>query len=698
MAQDTTVQCQCLYNNLTEESAQILQSDALSVLNVELKQHQKAAIHAMMELETKGYVDAVFKYYSNKEKLLRIETQIGILGDKVGSGKTLIIVSLLIEKPDMIIRPLYYASDLYTTIREVDYNGSNVHTHKPIRINLIIVPKSIHHQWVECFEKQVTNFRYVSIKDASERPNVDRLVDNLRSTAGTADTNNTDVRVLLCNDTTAQYVFDVFGSKNYMFERLIIDEADTIKIGSIVNSNIRTNFTWLVTGTTNGVAYSNKKYIKEIFDRNMGWLPDFITVKNSDDFMSRSMALPKPNRITVQCITPNEINILATHIPKDIMKMINAGNVEQAAKRLNCNIGTADSIYKVIAANYERAINNKTLELEAEQKKKYISRKTDTQGTKGEQIESAQKKKKICQIEKIIELLKKKQAALKKSIFESNGKVCPICMSNINDAQNSSAKIAVVDCCGCKYCFSCITNIIAANGHKCPACMRKITTKKIHVMEAESDTETDDDDDDDDDDDTDDTDLSDSDSDSDLESDQNKDRAQVQARSDVEAKTYRPSSKLDTLQSILTSDKKTERKFLIFADYLDTFDKIRYRLDTLNIKYGVLGGGGKAVQIIEDFKSNKISIIMLNAQNFGAGLNLQCATDIVLYHRFSKRMEEQIIGRGQRMGRDSTLNVYYLCYDNEINGGGVFDGFGDVDDFEDFDYQAYLEMMDDDAV
>ena len=29
-------------------------------------------------------------------------------------------------------------------------------------------------------------------------------------------------------------------------------------------------------------------------------------------------------------------------------------------------------------------------------------------------------------------------------------------------------------------------------------------------------------------------------------------------------------------------------------------------------------------------------------------------------------LEKQIIGRGQRLGRTSTLNVNYLCYQNEL--------------------------------
>ena len=47
--------------------------------------------------------------------------------------------------------------------------------------------------------------------------------------------------------------------------------------------------------------------------------------------------------------------------------------------------------------------------------------------------------------------------------------------------------------------------------------------------------------------------------------------------------------------------------------------------------------------------------------------NLQITTDIIIYHRFDKKTEEQIKGRGQRIGRYTPLNIYYLLHDNEDN-------------------------------
>ena len=41
-------------------------------------------------------------------------------------------------------------------------------------------------------------------------------------------------------------------------------------------------------------------------------------------------------------------------------------------------------------------------------------------------------------------------------------------------------------------------------------------------------------------------------------------------------------------------------------------------------------------------------------------------SDVIIYHRMSKDLETQIIGRAQRPGRTTSLKVHYLCYENEI--------------------------------
>ena len=53
-------------------------------------------------------------------------------------------------------------------------------------------------------------------------------------------------------------------------------------------------------------------------------------------------------------------------------------------------------------------------------------------------------------------------------------------------------------------------------------------------------------------------------------------------------------------------------------------------------------------------------MIFLNSNFNGAGINLQEATDIILYHEMPLNVQNQIIGRANRIGRTEALNVHHL--------------------------------------
>jgi hypothetical protein len=144
--------------------------------------------------------------------------------------------------------------------------------------------------------------------------------------------------------------------------------------------------------------------------------------------------------------------------------------------------------------------------------------------------------------------------------------------------------------------------------------------------------------------------------------------------------------KLDVLLELLES--APDGKFLLFANFPQTFEKIKTELKTKNITCKILKGTTCQVQkTLDDFKDGKIRVIMLNAKFFGAGMNLQIATHVVLYHRFESDLEEQVIGRAQRLGRTDPLNVIYLIHDNE---SGSFDNT--TTKFEEVDYNTWLEQ------
>jgi SNF2 family DNA or RNA helicase len=100
----------------------------------------------------------------------------------------------------------------------------------------------------------------------------------------------------------------------------------------------------------------------------------------------------------------------------------------------------------------------------------------------------------------------------------------------------------------------------------------------------------------------------------------------------------------------------------------------------------LIGSHAVINNIIRKFENGEIKVLMLNASNYGSGLNLQMATDVILYHEMAKELETQVIGRAQRLGRNEPLVVHYLLHENEkcnSNNNLTYEN----EDYQEQDYQ-----------
>ena len=125
-------------------------------------------------------------------------------------------------------------------------------------------------------------------------------------------------------------------------------------------------------------------------------------------------------------------------------------------------------------------------------------------------------------------------------------------------------------------------------------------------------------------------------------------------------------TKLEELKILLKE--KTGNKVLIFSEFDNSFNDARTFLGEEEIGFDKLSGNaGRINNILRRYRdSEDKQVLLLNAKHFGSGLNLQMTTDIIFYHRMSVDMEKQVIGRGQRVGRTCPLKIHYLCYENEM--------------------------------
>jgi SNF2 family DNA or RNA helicase len=220
---------------------------------------------------------------------------------------------------------------------------------------------------------------------------------------------------------------------------------------------------------------------------------------------------------------------------------------------------------------------------------------------------------KIKRLEKTIGNLESRLKAIKTKIKESDEQLCPVCMGDIEGDP------VLLNCCGTMFCLPCLA-FTSKGKHNCMFCMTSIDKKSIHIIKKQN--------------------------------------------SDIKKKKIHVlKNKIEALLEII---ERSTGGVLVFANFHETFEKIKDTISTHKINYDILKGNSIA-KTLDKFNTGKLKVLMLNASHFGAGLNLQSATDIVIYHRFTSEIEEQVIGRAQRIGRKTNLNVYYLIHENEKN-------------------------------
>jgi len=131
--------------------------------------------------------------------------------------------------------------------------------------------------------------------------------------------------------------------------------------------------------------------------------------------------------------------------------------------------------------------------------------------------------------------------------------------------------------------------------------------------------------------------------------------------------------KIDVVKELLSKHKN--KNILIFSEYNCTLDSLENILENINynINYNInskriIGMSDTISKIIKQYKStdeNQINVLLLNSKYCGSGLNLENTDIIILYHKMFYEMENQVIGRAQRLGRTLPLKVYKIYYNSE---------------------------------
>jgi len=599
-----------------------------SDIKIPLKTHQLTLLKKCSELENSSNVSIKLHDTVNNTES-EIKSTFGIIGDIVGSGKTLTILSLIAKQPFLTNKlPKMISKGSITCIE----TSLSVTTVKPY--NIIVVPHTIYKQWASTIEEHTT-LKYFGINN---KKTLEVFKEIFTSEASS---NDFDMPIILVSSTR----FSEFNSltlehwdHSSHYSRYIFDEADILKISGW--QYIDCSFMWFVTSSYKSLL---NPYVRVVWKNSngdtsdlynyddgfnirsregglthSGFIKNYMTniisfpnkykqqlvLRNSDEFVRSAFNLPDYITTTIKCKMPYYLKILDKNVSQDIINHINAGDLKGAIEKVDCAKFNEHDLIKGITRDFEIKLENLQIEFDMKSKMTFSTEKAKDESLQNIHIKMGKIKDKINSIQ---EKLKSSQ-------------MCAICYDDLNNT-------SVSPCCNTKYCFECISTWLHQNKH-CPFCRAKIDFNSLIIV-------TDD-----------------------------------EPKPIIETELLL--NKIDNLKLVIEKQMASPNfKMLIFSEFYNSFEPIETLIKSYGIKYANVMGTtntiNKTLNLYKDTESpDKIDILLLNARYCANGINLENSSDIVLYHSMNKDTTTQIIGRGQRPGRTSQLNVWNLCYENEL--------------------------------
>ena len=597
-----------------------------------LKPHQLACLYKAIYMENVGSI--TYKNNSqnrdvnlrNIPNTIKISTNIGIIGDIVGYGKTLTALSIIAHNPLDKIHinttriHSFHSSKAYNYFTAVSENLNLHNSDNMISSTLIIVPRGpVYVQWEKTL-KESTDLKYIAIDDLNYIKKNLPIFKNNNERAIIDYFNQFDV--VLIKNTTLDRLLNYYNTPVsnirhfiYNWKRIMIDECHDI-INKIEIFNYL--FIWLISGTyfnmcnkISSTSYSQYYNIKDILREDY---INYVLVKCNKEFVKESFKIPPIIEHYHLCKMSKYLRVIKKYINSSILDKINANDISGAIKYLGGKNETEEGIATLICADMNKNLSNKQKEREY---------------TLGLDILEEVKANRIKTIDNEIVIIEGKIKDLTERITEINTKICSICLDNVTHP-------IILECTHI-FCGSCLFNFLnshtynSTNIKKCPDCRAEIkSTENLTAIVTTKD-----------------------------------DNANnIVIPEDNTNKIGKGIlNKEDTLLEILKN--KPDGKFIVFSR-VDVFTKIIKLLVSNNITFAELKGNtSHMMNVLKDFKNGLINVILLTTQYAGYGIDINYATDVIIFHSMAVD-KQQAIGRAQRVGRTNNLIVHNLCFEHEL--------------------------------
>lgn len=474
--------------------------------------------------------------------------------------------------------------------------------------NLLVVPPSLHAQWCEYIKIFSPELRVQSLMYYSD---ITDLFHDARILSS--------FDILITTPSFYRLIAETMKDIKAYFCRVIIDEVDSISFYTEIKMPALT--IWLVSATSELTA--SGAFTQFIKPENC--------IKCDPSFIEKSIRIPTPKVQVHQCyneyidilqslsfcgsgteefgLTKNKKNLFALDFPEFRFKFFTKQICNARDLLSNTFIDHMEEL-KTLYSSIEFSASRAQDPMIREKLFKGVSQVSGQ--LKDGEILTFDRIKGLGEKSKRFEIVKNEML---KIISLTSKKFCPICACGLSE----SPSVKTV-CCNAIYHSKCLgTNNVSLKGVPtvgCPICVSKKTVETVPFLETVT----------------------------------------------LPAVSV---DKYEEFMKIVESERHNENfKLLVFSDFYGTFSSIRTLLEKAGIEYSELSGNqieiGKA---LEGFKFGSKKILLIHSSQYGSGLNLEFSSSIILWHKSDRN--EQLIGRAQRFGRKTQLNIHHLLYTGE---------------------------------
>lgn len=394
--------------------------------------------------------------------------------------------------------------------------------------------------------------------------------------------------------------------------RVFVDEIDSVDF--IFKNGINCcDMLWLVSA-------SFSKNVLERMNIKSSQV-DQLTCKCDDDYVLSCFPLPDYIVTTILCVSTYLDDILYSVLSPMELSAANAYDFSKISNQHIKNVATTEKeAFDYILRDIEITIQNEKNNIEHYEN--LLLEQTDP-------IEIYNLKSLINVSNDNLEQAQKKYEILYERLKSSD--MCLICYDNMNKNR------VISSCCQNTFCETCLSVWYQKN-NTCPYCRCKVEYES-HILLINKES---------------------------IDDDDNIDIEKINVKQKETPQSLHK-DKMTMLEDLL--DNNVGAKVIIFSDYSKVFKKIADLLDHKDITYVELDGGNitEIENKLYSYKSGDARVLLSNSSFYGCGMNLENTTDIIFFHKTQESMYKQVIGRAQRPGRLSALNVYNLYHNNELD-------------------------------